>query len=177
VKCSVCEARLAAYLEGDASSDDVRAIDGHLRDCPACRELASAMRSVELRLAGLPGIEPRPEFTAAVMSAVAALPAPKPARIRARWFIGYLAAAWAALIALTATHVIEWQRLFTGAAVEFGKAGAAATTLADVGARLHVPAFAAAAFGIEAIVLVVGVFMMRRYAPRLSGWIAGAQAI
>jgi predicted anti-sigma-YlaC factor YlaD len=177
VTCSVCEAHHAPYLEGEASPDDVRAVEQHLRDCAACRELASAMRTVELRLAGLPGIEPRTEFTSSVMMAIAALPAPKPSRVRARWFIGYLGAAWAALIVLTATHVIDWQRLFTGIAVEFGKAGAAAATLADVGARLHLPAVAAVAFGIEAIVLVVGVLMLRRYAQRLSGWIAGAQTI
>jgi predicted anti-sigma-YlaC factor YlaD len=177
VKCSVCEARLAPYLEGEASPDDVGAVEEHLRTCAACRELASAMRTVELRLAGLSGIEPRSEFTAAVMTAVAVLPVPTPSRVRARWFIGYLAAAWAALIALTATHVIEWQRLFASVAIEFGKAGAAAATIADIGGRLHVPAFAGVAFGIEAIVLVVGVLVVRRYAGHLSGWIAGAQTI
>lgn len=177
MKCSVCEARLAPYMEGEAPPDDVRAVEEHLRTCATCRELASAMRTVELRLTGLSGIEPRSEFTAAVMTAVAALPAPKPSRVRARWIIGYLVAAWAALIALTATHIIEWQRLFAGAAVEFGKAGAAAATIADIGARLHVPAMAGVAFGIEAIVLVVGIFTLRRYAHRLPGWIAGAQAI
>ena len=177
MKCSVCEARLAPYLEGDASPDVVRAVEEHLRDCAACRELASAMRAVELRLAGLPGIEARHDFTATVMTAIAALPAPKPARVRIRWFVGYLAAAWAALIALTATHVIDWQRLFAGIAVEFGKAGAAVATIADVGTRLHLPAFAAVAFGMEAVVLVVGVLMLRRYMHLVPGWIAGAQTI
>lgn len=177
MKCSVCEARLAPYLEGNASPDVVRAVEEHLWECAACRELASAMRTVELRLTGLPAIEARPDFTSSVMTAIAALPAPKPSRVRVRWFIGYLAAAWAALLALTATHVIDWQRLFAGIAVEFGKAGAAATTIADVGARLHLPAFAAGAFGIEAVVLVIGILMLRRYVHLLSGWIAGAQTI
>jgi len=177
VKCSAFEARLAPYLEGDASPEDVRAIEEHLSSCAACRELSSAMRTVELRLAGLPGIEPRPEFNAAVMTAIAAMPAPKPARVRIRWFVGYLAAAWAALIALTVTHVIDWQRLFAGGAVEFGKAGAAAAAMVDVGTRLHLPAVAAVAFGIEAVVLVAGVLVLRRYAHQLSGWIAGAQTI
>lgn len=177
MKCSVCEARLAAYLEGEATPDDARFVEEHLKSCAACRELASAMRTLEVRLAGLTGIEPRPDFTLSVMSAVAALPVPTPMRVRARWFIGYLAAAWAALIALTLTHVIDWQRLVAGVAVEFGKAGVAATTIADIGARLHLPAIAGVAFGIEGVVLLAGVVVLRRYVHRLSGWIAGAQTI
>lgn len=177
MKCSACEARLAAFLEGEASPADVRAVDDHLKSCAACRELAGAMRTLEVRLAGLQGIEPREDFTHAVMASVAVLPVPKPARVRVRWFLAYLAAAWAALIALTMTHVIEWQRVFAGVAVEFGKAGAAATALADVGTRLHLPMVAGIALGIEALVLVAAAIVLRRYFRQFSGWIAGAQAI
>jgi len=177
VKCSACEARLAAYLEGEASPAEARAVEEHLKTCASCRELAGAMRTVELRLSGLRGIEPRPDFTQAVMSSVAVMPVPKPARVRIRWFLGYLAAAWAALIALTLTHVIDWQRLFAGVAVEFGKAGAAATTLAGVADRLHLTAVAGVAFSVEMIVLIAGVLVLRRYLSVFSGWIAGAQTI
>lgn len=177
MKCSACEARLTAYLEGDASAGDARFIEAHLKDCAACSQLASDMRAVEMRLVGLRGIEPRADFTLSVMAAVAALPAPKPARIPVRWFLTYLAAAWAVLIALTATRVLNWQHAFASVATELGKVGAAGSALVDVGARLHLSTFAVGAFGIEMIVIAVGAIALRRYMPRLSGWIAGAQTI
>lgn len=177
MKCSACEARLTAYLEGDASPGDAQSIEAHLKGCAACTHLASGMRAVEVRLAGLRGIEPRADFTLSVMAAVAALPAPTPARIPVRWFLTYLTGAWAVLLALTATRVLNWQHAFASVATEIGKVGAAGSALADVGARLHLSTFAAGAFGIELIVIAVGAIALRRYIPRLSGWIAGAQTI
>jgi anti-sigma factor RsiW len=177
VKCSACEARLAAYLEGDLSPADAALVEAHLRGCPACLALADGLRAVEVRLEGLRGIEPRKDFTLTVMAAVAALPVPKPARLRVRWFVAYLAAAWAILIGLTAARVINWQHAFAAMATELGKVGAAGSILADVASRFHIPAFAAAAFGIEAIVLIAGGLVVRHYLPRLTGWIAGAQTI
>lgn len=177
MKCSACEARLTAYLEGDLSPGDAQSIETHLKDCAACRALADDVRAVDVRLEGLRGIEPRPDFTHSVMAAVVALPLPKPSRIRARWFIAYLAAAWALLIGLTAGRVINWQHAFAAVATEVGKLGAAGSVLADVGTRLHLPTFAAGALGIELVVLAAGAVVLRKYLPRLSGWIAGAQTI
>lgn len=177
MKCSACEARLGAYLEGDASIEDARAIEQHLAQCPACRAAVSDMRAVEVKLAGLREIEPRADFTQNVMASVALLPTPKPARLHPGWFLAYLAAAWAILVALSATHVLNWQKLFAQGAIEFGKIGAAGQTLAQVGGHFHVPTFVAAAVGFEMVVVVVAAIAVRHYLPRLSGWIAGAQAI
>jgi anti-sigma factor RsiW len=177
VNCSACEARLSARVDGDLPLAEAQAVDAHLSTCAACRALAQDLRTVEVKLEGLPGIEPRADFTSSVMAAVAALPAPKPARIRWRWFVGYLAAAWALLIGLTAARVIDWRHAFAAAATELGKMGAAGSTLADVAGRLHLPMFAAGAVGMEVLVIAVGAFMLRRYLPRVTGWIAGAQAI
>jgi anti-sigma factor RsiW len=177
VKCSACEARLQAYLDGDVSPGDAHAMEAHLKECAACQTLSEGLRAVEVRLEGLSGIEPRPDFNASVMSAVAALPVPKPARIRARWFLAYIAAAWALLIWLTAARVINWQHAFAAVATEMGKVAAAGSAFADIGMRLHVSTFAAGAFGVEMLVIAVGALALRRYLPRLSGWIAGAQTI
>jgi anti-sigma factor RsiW len=177
VKCSACEARLQAYLDGDVSPGDAHAMAAHLTECAACQTLAEGLRAVEVRLEGLSGIEPRPDFSVSVMSAVAALPVPKPARIRARWFLAYIAAAWALLIWLTAARVINWQHAFAAVATEMGKVAAAGSAFADIGMRLHVSTFAGAAFGVEMLVIAVGALALRRYLPRLSGWIAGAQTI
>jgi anti-sigma factor RsiW len=177
VKCSACEARLQAYLDGDVSPGDAHAMEAHLKECAACQTLSEGLRAVEVRLEGLSGIEPRPDFAVSVMSAVAALPVPKPARIRARWFLAYIAAAWALLIWLTAARVINWQHAFASVATEMGKVAAAGSAFADIGMRLHVSTFAGAAFGVEMLVIAVGALALRRYLPRLSGWIAGAQTI
>jgi anti-sigma factor RsiW len=177
VKCSACEARLQAYLDGDVSPSDAHAMEAHLTECTACQTLSEGLRAVEVRLEGLSGIEPRPDFSVSVMSAVAALPVPKPARIRASWFLAYIAAAWALLIWLTAVRVINWQHAFAAVATEMGKVAAAGSAFADIGMRLHVSTFSAGAFGVEMLVIAVGALALRRYLPRLSGWIAGAQTI
>lgn len=177
MNCSACEARLAAYLDGEASPSEVNAFEQHLSGCTACNALADDLRALEARLAALPQIAPRTDLTVAVMAAIATMPAPKPARLQMRFLIGYLAAAWALLVALTATHVLDWQRLAAGVAVQFGKLGAAGAALGDVAAHLHVPALAAGALGVELVVLLVGALALRRFLPQLSGWLAGAQAI
>jgi len=177
VNCSACEARLSARIDGDLSLSEAKAVDAHLSTCPACRALAQDLRTVEIQLEGLRGIEPRADFTASVMAAIATLPAPKPAGVRWRWFVAYLAAAWALLIGLTMTRVINWQHAFAAAATELGKVGAAGSTLADVASRSHLTTLAAGAFGMEMFVLAVGAIVLRRYLPRLTGWLAGAQAI
>ena len=177
MKCSACETRLAAYLDGETSAADARAIHQHLQNCAACRALAGDIRTVETRLARLHQIEPRADFTLGVMSAVATLPAPKRAGLDLRWFFVYLAGTWALLFVLGAARVLNWQRLFAEVATEFGKLGAAGETLVHVGSRLHVPTLAAGMLGLEIIVVVVGALALRRFMPRVSGWIAGAQAI
>ncbi len=177
MNCSACEARLAAYLDGEASPSEAHALEQHLSGCTACRTLADDIRALEARLAALPQIAPRADLTVAVMTAIAMLPAPKPARLQLRFVVGYLAAAWALLVALTATHVLDWQRLAAGVAVQFGKLGAAGAALGDVASHLHVPALAAGALGVELVVLLVGALALRRFLPQLSGWLAGAHAI
>jgi anti-sigma factor RsiW len=177
VNCSACEARLAAYLDGEAPPSEARAFEQHLAGCTACRMLADDLRALEARLNALPQIAPRADMTVAVMAAIATMPAPKPARLQARFIVGYLAAAWALLFALTMTHVLDWPRLAAGVAVQFGKLGAAGAALGDVAAHLHVPILAAGALGVELLVLLVGALALRRFLPQLSGWLAGAQAI
>jgi predicted anti-sigma-YlaC factor YlaD len=174
VKCSACKARLMAHIDGDTSLVEREAIERHLAVCESCRAEASALREVEMRLERLQPIEPRGDLTLAVMAAVSAMPAPKPARLQLRWFAGYLAAAWLLLIGATQMHLINWQRAFAATGTEFGKLGAAAQTLAHVAGNLHVGAIAAGAVGFELIVLVLGVLLVRPLVPRISNWLAGA---
>jgi predicted anti-sigma-YlaC factor YlaD len=176
VNCSACEARLAAYLDGELSPSEVRSVEMHLNKCAACRVLTNDLRAVEIKLQGLRGIEPRPDFSIAVMAAISALPVPKPARLRVRWFVGYVAAAWALLIALFFARVIDWHHALAAVATEFGKVAVAGSTLVGVGLRLHLTTFVAGAVGIELIVLVVGALALRRFYPQLRGWLAGAPA-
>ena len=174
MKCSACKARLMAHLDGDTSRVERELIERHLAVCESCRAEAAALREIEMRLERLAPIEPRNDFTLAVMAAVSAMPAPKASRLRLGWFGGYLAAAWLLLIAATATHLINWQRIFASSATEFGKLGAAVQALAHVAGNLHVGTIAAGAVGFEMLVLAVGILVLRPFVPRISGWLAGA---
>ncbi|MBV8172881.1 MAG: zf-HC2 domain-containing protein [Candidatus Eremiobacteraeota bacterium] len=176
MNCSACEARLAAYLDGELSARDAQAIEAHMNSCASCRVLVNDLRAVEIKLQGLRGVEPRPGFDVAVMAAIAALPVPKPARLRLRWFVAYVAAAWAVLITLTVARVIDWQHAFAAVAIELGKVAAAGSTVLGVGLRLHLTTFVGAGIGIEMLVLLVGAFALRRFYPQMRGWFAGAPA-
>ena len=174
MKCSACKARLMAHLDGDTSRVEGEMIERHLAVCESCRAEAAALREIEMRLERLAPIQPRNDFTLAVMAAVAAMPAPKRARLRVSWFAGYLAAAWLLVIGATEAHLIDWQRVLASVATEFGKLGAAAQTVLHVAGNLHVGTIAAGAVGFELLVLVIGVLALRPMIPRISSWLAGA---
>ena len=174
MKCSACKARLMAHLDGDTSRVEGEMIERHLAVCESCRADAAALREIEMRLERLAPIEPRNDFTLAVMAAIAAIPAPKPARVQWRWFAGYLVAAWLLLIGASEAHLINVQRAFAALATEFGKFGAALQALAHVAGNFHVGAIAGAAVGFELVVLVIGVLALRPLVPRISHWLAGA---
>lgn len=163
-----------AHLDGDTSRVEGEMIERHLAVCESCRAEAAALREIEMRLERLEPIDPRNDFTLAVMAVVGAMPTPKPARLRLGWFAGYLAAAWLLLIGANAAHLIDWHRVLASAATEFGKLGAAGQALVHVVSNLHVGAIAASVVGFELLVLVVGVLALRPLAPRISGWLAGA---
>lgn len=55
---------LSAYLEGELSGEEKRAMDAHLGLCPACAELLSLFRETQEALTGFPEMEPGPSLMA-----------------------------------------------------------------------------------------------------------------
>jgi anti-sigma factor RsiW len=80
--CELWTEKLDAYFDGELPSDEARALDEHLRGCPACA--AEGLRRVQMKRAvqnaGL-RFSPDPAFRARMQKKFAA-PAPSPARWR-----------------------------------------------------------------------------------------------
>ena len=55
---------LGAYLDRELERAEHDAVDAHLRECEACRAALERQRGLALALAGLPRIEPSPQFEA-----------------------------------------------------------------------------------------------------------------
>ena len=53
MKCSMDESLLALYAGGDLADEQVREVEKHLRDCPACRELAAGLAASQAALHSL----------------------------------------------------------------------------------------------------------------------------
>ena len=83
--CSAVEEFLAAEWDGADAARALR-IDAHLAECPRCRALAAAMRSLPRWCAEFPRLEAGREFTAAVLE--------RTVRTRAPGFFQTLAAMW-----------------------------------------------------------------------------------
>jgi len=76
VRCSWCEPRLAAYVDGSLSPRKRAAVAAHLRVCDACHDLYQQLRSVDALLeTGRAGELPA-SFTSDVMGRLQAFPAP-----------------------------------------------------------------------------------------------------
>ncbi|MFQ6133752.1 MAG: anti-sigma factor family protein [Armatimonadota bacterium] len=79
MKCWLVRRRLFSYQDGDLPERQRAQVQQHLRACPACAaQLARLCRTVDL-VETLERVQPRPDFTAEVMRAVRAQPAPQPA--------------------------------------------------------------------------------------------------
>ena len=55
--CSDIELLMQDYLDGYLLPSQQEVLDGHVRDCPACRSLLSGMRRLDEGLVGLPEVE------------------------------------------------------------------------------------------------------------------------
>jgi anti-sigma factor RsiW len=175
MKCSACEARLPAYLDNDCAPREAEALAQHLTSCADCRAQAERLRAVELRLARVRGIEPRADFTHAVMARVAVMPAPVARRAPLWLLFLYVPAAWAVLFALTALRIIDWQRVTAGLSVFSGKLGVAAETLYHVVQHFHLTAYALSGATLEIALLALAVAVARIYLLNMPSWGLGAR--
>lgn len=67
--CSALGEQLSAYLDGELNEADTAAVEAHLRDCPDCAKLCSALRTLRIDLAGAQ-LDPPPELHERIMAKV-----------------------------------------------------------------------------------------------------------
>jgi hypothetical protein len=66
--CAGVRPRLSAFLDGDLSPRDARAVDAHLHRCAACTKRAASLRSTIERMAELPRLECREPIAARILN-------------------------------------------------------------------------------------------------------------
>lgn len=67
--CTAIGEQLSAYIDGELSEADEAAVDTHLRDCPDCAKLCTALRTLRVDLAGAQ-LDPPPELHERIMAKV-----------------------------------------------------------------------------------------------------------
>jgi hypothetical protein len=114
VNCDDVRPRLTAYLDGELEGDRGSAVRGHLRECPACRQVATDEAALRDGLRALPPMDPPPSLWAGVQARLAAAEvadAHKPAwrRALARWAPAAPRFALGAALAAAAAAIIVWR--------------------------------------------------------------------
>jgi predicted anti-sigma-YlaC factor YlaD len=91
MRCDQSRDLVSARLDGEATDEELGALDRHLASCPACRDFASATGRLD-RATRLTPADPVPDLTAAVMAA-APPPDLRAQREVARWSLAVVATA------------------------------------------------------------------------------------
>ncbi len=122
MSCESTQRHLTAYLDGDLPDSDGSAVRGHLRECAACRQVASDEGALRDGLRLLPHVDPPASLWAGVQAQLAAAEvadARRPAwrRALARWMPSMPTFAAGGLLAAAAL-VLVWWRTHRGPADE-----------------------------------------------------------
>jgi len=173
VNCSACRSRVGLLGDGELSAGDARLVELHIASCADCRAFADRLKTVETSLVRLAQIEPRADFTLAVMAGIAAMPVPERQPARIWWLLVADVALWIAIGALTAFGAIRWKTLAAGAGAFAAKSGVALSTLYDVGQHFHITTVVALGVGIEVVFLAVFVAAGRKYLSRVRATLSG----
>lgn len=80
MNCREVRTRLDLYVERELPEEERRAVEVHLRTCPACRKRLANLEQVTALLYQLPPEEPTPDLEARVVAAVEARAARAPVR-------------------------------------------------------------------------------------------------
>jgi anti-sigma factor RsiW len=175
VKCSACRAQLGAFQDGTLTGEAAARLRAHLAACVGCRTFAEEMMVVEHRLARLPQLQPRPDFTQLVMASIRMMPAPAPRRSRIVWLGVYDLLAWALMIALAATGILRWKALAADGALMLGKFAVGADTLYRVADHFHLTNIALVGGLAEGCALLFLMYAGRHYLARVRMAVFGAQ--
>jgi anti-sigma factor RsiW len=173
VNCSACKARIGALRDGELPARDARLVESHLESCAACRAFAERLDAIEASLVRLAPIEPRQDFTIAVMAGIAALPVPERQPARLWWLVIADVALWIAIGALTAFGAIRWKALVAGTAAFAAKFGVAATTIYSVAIDFHAVPIVALGIGVEIASLALIIAFGRKHLSRVRATLSG----
>lgn len=114
MKCDDVRPRLTAYLDGELEGERGSVVRGHLRECAACRHVATDEAALRDGLRALPTLDPPPSLWAGVQAQLAAAEvadARKPAwkRALARWAPSAPRFAFGGVLAAAAVTLVWWR--------------------------------------------------------------------
>ena len=114
MSCESTRRQLTGYLDGDLDAADGSAVRGHLRECAACRQVASDEGKLRDHLRLLPPVDPPASLWAGVQAQLAAAEvadARRPAwrRALARWMPTTPTFAASGLVAAVAIVLVWWR--------------------------------------------------------------------
>lgn len=114
MSCESTQRQLTAYLDGDLDAADGSAVRGHLRECAACRQVASDEGRLRDQLRLLPPVDPPASLWAGVQAQLAAAEvadAKRPAwrRAVARWMPTLPTFAIGSALAAAAVVLLWWR--------------------------------------------------------------------
>ncbi|MDB4962865.1 MAG: superfamily protein [Myxococcales bacterium] len=114
MSCEDVRPRLTGYLDGELDADRGSVVRGHLRECAACRQVATDEAALRDGLRQLPHVDPPPSLWAGVQARLAeaeVADARRPAWRRAltRWLPSAPRFAAGTLVAATAVGVLWWR--------------------------------------------------------------------
>lgn len=114
MSCDDVRTRLTAYLDGELEGERGSVVRGHLRECAACRQIATDEAALRDGLRMLPPLDPPASLWAGVQAQLAAAEvadAKKPAwkRALARWTPSMPQFAFGSALAAAAVAVVWWR--------------------------------------------------------------------
>ena len=114
MKCDDVRPRLTAYLDGELEGERGSVVRGHLRECAACRQVATDEAALRDGLRALPTLDPPSSLWAGVQAQLAAAEvadARKPAwkRALARWAPSAPRFAFGGVLAAAAIALVWWR--------------------------------------------------------------------
>lgn len=173
MNCSACRSRIGLLQDGELSARDRALVEQHMKTCADCRAFSHRLAIVESSLVRLAPIEPRMDFTLAVMAKIAAMPVPERQPARLWWLVVADVALWVAIGALTAFGAIRWKILAAGAGAFAAKAGVVLSTLFEVAQDFHITTVVAVGVGVEILFLALIIVAGRKYLSRIRAAFTG----
>ena len=173
MNCSACKSRIGQLQDGELSARDASLVEKHIASCAECQAFRSMLAGVESSLINLAQIEPRADFTLAVMAGIAAIPVHERQPGRLWWLVVADVLLWVTIGALSAFGAIRWKTIAAGAGAFAGKAGVTAGTLYDVAQHFHITTVVGLGVGIEMVFLVLLAVAGRKYLSRVRAALAG----